>query len=100
MVRKKRGKKTVRKKAPLKNKISESSAYGVRAIDRKIKFILKNLIVFVLLTLLSYILYLLFDDGIYHTFFSFLYSILGVIAIALLLVLLILVFYNLLRKKR
>jgi hypothetical protein len=99
MVTKKRGKKVVSKKAPVKHKIIEESINQFRTLDKRIRFIVKNLIVFLILTVLSYALYWVFE-GVYKNFFGFAYVVLGIISIALLLVLLILFLLKLLKKRK
>jgi hypothetical protein len=99
MVKKKRGKKVIKKKTSLKPRVVEESINQFKTLDKRIKFVVKNLIVFLILTVISYVLYWTVD-GVYKNFFGSVYVILGIIAIALLLALLILFLLKLIKKRR
>jgi hypothetical protein len=99
MVAKNRGKKIIKKKFSVRHKIAEESINQFRTLDKRIRFVVKNLIVFLILTVLSYVLYWTFE-GVYKNFFGSAYVILGIIAIALLLALLVLFLLKLLKKRR
>jgi len=70
----------------------------VRATKRKFRLVAKNLILFIILSLLSFLLYNVSSDQMYRDFFSLLTWILGFIAVAFFIVLLILFFLKVLKK--
>jgi Na+/proline symporter len=97
---KKRVKKPAVKKArrPVKRKDPSLEIKRVRATPSRIKLVLRNLILFVILSLISYLLYIVFDNVIYETFFYFLTMILGFIALAFLISLVVFLVLRALRK--
>lgn len=98
--KKKAAKKVVRRKSPVKRKTVRKNALPkkVRATKRKIGLVLKNLILFVILALISFLLYSVSGKEVYQDFFYLLALILGFIALAFLIVLLILLFMRAFRK--
>ena len=98
MASKKRGKRIARKKVPVKNKKDLHPINRVRATGRKIRLVVRNLVVFILLSIISYILYLVSEKDTYINFFGFAYVILGVVALALFIVLLILVLLKAMKR--
>lgn len=93
VAKKKTVKKSVKKVAhkPMKSK-------PVRATPRKIKFVLRNLILFIVLSIISYLLYTVSSDVVLKPFFYFLTMILGVIALAFLISLLVFLVLRSMRK--
>lgn len=90
MAAKKRGKKVAKKKSVAKK--------SVKPTRNKIRIVLKNLFLFAVLTLISYILKLVSGNEVYQDFFLLLMWILGIIALAFLIILLVLVLIKALRK--
>jgi polyferredoxin len=99
MAKKERGKRVTKKRPSVKQKVKEESINQSRTLDKRIRFVVKNLIVFLILTVISYVLYWTVE-GVYKNFFGSVYVILGIIAIALLLALLILFLLKLIKKRR
>lgn len=100
--KKKTSKKKIVKKAPKKSvkKVARKpmKSRQVRATPRRVKFTLRNLILFIILALISYLLYVVSNNAIYETFFYFLAMILGFIALAFLISLLVFLVLRMMRK--
>ena len=101
--KKKVSKRVVRKKAPVRRKIAGKKVANkpkrmVRASKRKITLVLKNLILFIVLGLISFLLYSVSEKESLQNFFGILAIVLGFIALAFLLVLLILLFMRAFKK--
>ena len=90
---KKRGK----KKAKRVSKKS-SGKNMVRASMRKFKLVLRNLILFSVMSLISYVLYLSLGEGFLKNFFSLFAIVLAFISVAFLMVLLILSIMKVMKK--
>jgi hypothetical protein len=94
-------KKTVKKKAaPVKKKVVKKQVQSkrIRATPRKFKIVVKNLILFLILSLLSFVLYAASNNVLYRDFFYLLFWILGLIFIAFFISLLVLVFLKAFNK--
>ena len=95
-------KKVVRKKAPVKKssvkQVQKPEIRQVRATPSRLKLVLRNLILFVILSIISYILYIVSKGVVYETFFYFLTMILGFVSLAFLISFLVLIFLKLLRR--
>ncbi len=89
MVKKKRGKKNSKK-------VGEKSL--VRATKRKIQLVLKNLILFGLLTAIFFCLYRISNNEIFTSLFQLLAIVLGFVGLAFLIVLLALLILKLMKK--
>ncbi len=96
MVKKKRGKKTAKKSKKISKKNIKRPR--VRATKRKINLVLKNLVLFAILTLVSSILYLLSNDTLFRSLFQLLAIVLGFVGIAFLIVLLALLILKIMKK--
>jgi len=100
----KKTKKVVRKKAPIKSQSfkkvrakSKVVSRQARPANRKFRLVVRNLILFVILSILSYVLYTVSSSTLVDVFY-FLGIIFGVISIALFIVLLALLFLKLAKK--
>jgi len=89
-------KKVVRKK-PVKKKIAKKSK-SVRASKQKIKVVLNNLILFAILSLASFLLYRVSSNELLINLFSLLAIVLGFVAGAFVIILLIFFFMKLMDK--
>ena len=89
-------KKTVTKVS--KKKTVGKSMRMVRASKRKINLVLKNLILFVVMSLISFGLYNILNNEIFKNLFSLLAMIFGFISVAFLIVLLVFLILKLMRK--
>lgn len=100
MVKKRVGKSGVRRKSRKVSAAPETSqSFGkVRPTRNRIKIVVKNLILFVVLSLVFYVLKIISVNPIYETFFYFLYMILGFIALALLISLLVMLLLKALKR--
>jgi hypothetical protein len=96
MVKKKRGKKTVKKSKKISKK--NIKLPRVRSTKRKINLVLKNLILFAILTLVSLILYFLSNDILFRSLFQLLAIVLGFVGLAFLIVLLALLILKIMKK--
>ena len=90
MVKKKRVKRTSRKK--------NVKQVRVRSTKRKINLVLKNLILFTILTLASLLLYFLSNKELFRSLFYLLAIVLGFVGIAFLIVFLALLILKLMKK--
>ncbi len=95
-------KKVVRKRSPVKKsvarKIPVRPKRRVRATKRKINLVLRNLIIFVVLAVLSSLLYSVSNSLMYQEFFLFLSWILGFVALAFLISLLVLLIFKSMKR--
>ncbi len=96
MVTKKRVKKTTNKSKKVRKKRVEQ--VRVRSTKRKINLVLKNLVLFAVLTLASFILYSLSNQVLFRSLFGLLAMILGFVGIAFLIVLLALLILKFMKK--
>lgn len=70
----------------------------VRATQKKINLVLKNLILFIILFVLSFVLYFVSEKEMYTTLFGLLSVVLGFVAVAFLIVLLVFFFLRAMKK--
>ena len=96
MVTKKRGKRTSKKTKIVRKKNVKS--VRVRSSKKKIKLVLKNLILFAILTLVSFLLYIFSNNELFRSLFQLLAMILGFVGLAFLIVLLALWILKLMKK--
>ena len=96
MVTKKRGRKTSKKTKTVRKKNVKS--VRVRSSKKKIKLVLKNLILFAILTLVCFLLYIFSNNELFRSLFQLLAMILGFVGLAFLIVLLALWILKLMKK--
>ena len=92
MVKKKRMKKVSKKG------IVRKPSRFVRSSKRKINLVLRNLIVFVVMSLISFVLYSVLINEIFKNLFSLLAMIFGFIAVAFLIILLVFLILKVMKK--
>ena len=95
MVKKKRAKKSTSKSKKGKKKVKQ---VRVRSTKRKINLVLKNLILFVILTVASLLLYFVSNKELFRSLFQLLAMILGFVGVAFLIVLLALLILKFMKK--
>ena len=95
MVKKKRAKKSTSKSKKVKGK---SKQVGVRSTKRKINLVLKNLILFTVLTVASLLLYFVSNNCFFINLFKLLAMVLGFVGVAFLIVLLALLILKFMKK--
>lgn len=100
IVKKKVSKKKVARSKPksVSKKISKSKPIGKVSVDKKLKFSVRRLLFFVIVTLLAYVLYLVSSD-VYAEAFQLAIIIFGAISIAFLIIVLVLFFLKKSSKK-
>ncbi len=81
-----------------KKKMKSASKGAVRATQRKIKLVLRNLIVFAVLGGVTFFLYWLSNEGFFRNLFSLLAMVFGFVGLAFLIVLLALLILKLMKK--
>jgi Flp pilus assembly protein TadB len=86
-------KKTVKKAAPLR-----TQSRRIKATPGRISLVLRNLILFIVITLISYILYLVSNNFVYDSFFYLLSMVAGFISLAFLISLVVFLFLKIMRK--
>jgi len=101
MAKKKRVKRVA--KSRISSKVAKKSVRRVavkptRYSPRKIGVVIKNLILFAILSLISWLLYGVSNVGMYENLFLLLAYVLGFVALAFLIVLLVLLLLKLIRK--
>jgi len=105
MVKKKRIKKVAKRK-PVKKRIKKSkvkrvvnkSKKLVGSAKRKINLVLKNLVLFVVLSLISFALYSVSSNALFRNLFLLLVIVSGFVAVAFLIVFLIFLFLKVMKK--
>lgn len=99
MVRKKRVNRVVKKKQRIKKTVNKTKNL-VRSNKMKIKLVLTNLVLFIVLSLLSFVLYSVrwISDEMVLNLFFILAIIFGFVSVAFLIVLLIFLFLRVMRK--
>lgn len=96
---KKRGRKASAPKKMKSSAMAKNKSASVRTTPNRVKMVLNNFILFLILTLIFLILYFIVKDGtMYETFFWFLAMILGFISFALLISLLIMLFARAIKR--
>ena len=90
---KKKGMKKVSKKRVVKKPLR-----FVRSSKRKINLVLRNLILFVVMSLISFVLYSVLINEIFKNLFSLLAMIFGFIAVAFLIILLVFLILKVMKK--
>ncbi len=100
---KKAVKKTTKKKSPVTKKVvkkstSKNQFQRVRATKTKIRMVVKNLLMFLVLSLISYLIFLVSNNEILNSFFFILSWILGFISLAFIISLLVLILLRAMRK--
>ncbi|MCK4647404.1 hypothetical protein KAT24_00560 [Candidatus Pacearchaeota archaeon] len=96
MVTKKRGRKISKKVKKISKKNVKEGL--VRSTKRKMKLVLKNLILFTILTLASFLLYTFSNNELFRSLFGLLAMILGFVGLAFLIVFLALWILKLMKK--
>ena len=96
MVTKKRGRKTSKKTKSVRKK--NVKPVRVRSSKKKIKLVLKNLILFAILTLVCFLLYIFSNNELFRSLFQLLAMILGFVGVAFLIVLLALLILKVMKK--
>ncbi|MGD9276677.1 MAG: hypothetical protein PVJ67_05880 [Candidatus Pacearchaeota archaeon] len=98
-VKKKTAKKVARKKIVKKVSNKRVSKKAVRPTSKKLNIVVKNLILFAVLSLLSFMLYKVSSSEVYMNLFSILSMILFFIALAFFIVLLVFLLLRVMKKK-
>jgi len=96
MAKKKRGRKASKKTKIIRKKTAKEGL--VRSTKRKINLVLKNLILFAVLSFISFCLYTFLNNELFRNLFSLLAMIFGFVGLAFLIVLLALLILRLMRK--
>lgn len=98
VVKKKPVKKTKKSSPRIKKSSTKPVARKIRATNTRINLVVKNLILFTVLTLISYILYAVSTNELFDSFFYLLSMVLGFVSLAFLISLLVLLFLRVMRK--
>lgn len=102
MVKKRGVKKRVARKSVVKNSRAKRKNYSdekIKPTRGRISLVVKNLILFAVLTLVSWILNTISNDPIYQKFFYLMFMILLFVSIAFLISFLVLLFLKALKRK-